>query len=312
MRAFLKKQGPDLARQGIYLLDDQFRLNEGNEIGGWPLWLVEKAKNEPATFLRDTLVAALDNTSVGKVRKLVLSAENLSDPDTATVLDKVLEEFEPTLIYYMRRQDHFLVSSWRQWSMKRGISLEEHVARRIAERRPAFAKSLALWEAKIGRRRIHARFLDQRFLEGGSVISDFAETLGVPVPPDSHLLRENESPDRAILLYLQGHPELFRDVHDDRVVARMVAYDSGPIERLVLSRHLRRTVKLAYEDDNQYLLQDYGRSGDIGLPVILDDGPVEPLPAVMTNRDRRRLDAILAKMLESASGEIGGHEEPPA
>ena len=308
----MKNQGSDLAEQGIYLLDDQFRLREGNDIGGWPLWLVEKAKNEPATFLRDALVAALDQAPVDNVRKLVLSAENLSDPDTAAVLDGVLEEFEPTLVYYMRRQDHFLVSSWRQWSMKRGISLEEHVARRIAERRPAFSKTLALWEARIGKRRIHARFLDPRFLEGGSIISDIGKALNIAVPADGPLIRENESPDRAILLYLQRHPELFRDVHDDFAVARMVACDSGPIERLVLSKHLQRTVKLAYEDDNQYLLQEYARSSDIGLPVILDDGPLEPLPAAMTDRDRLRLDAILARMLENASGEIGVSEEPSA
>ena len=308
----MKNQVYDLAEQGIYLLDDQFRLREGNDIGGWPLWLVEKAKNEPATFLRDALVAALDQAPVDNVRKLVLSAENLSDPDTAAVLDGVLEEFEPTLVYYMRRQDHFLVSSWRQWSMKRGISLEEHVARRIAERRPAFSKTLALWEARIGKRRIHARFLDPRFLEGGSIISDIGKALNIAVPADGPLIRENESPDRAILLYLQRHPELFRDVHDDFAVARMVACDSGPIERLVLSKHLQRTVKLAYEDDNQYLLQEYARSSDIGLPVILDDGPLEPLPAAMTDRDRLRLDAILARMLENASGEIGVSEEPSA
>lgn len=293
-------------------MDDQFRLREGNDIGGWPLWLVEKAKNEPATFLRDALVAALDQASVDNVRKLVLSAENLSDPDTAAVLDGVLEEFEPTLVYYMRRQDHFLVSSWRQWSMKRGISLEEHVARRIAERRPAFSKTLALWEARIGKRRIHARFVDSRFLEGGNIISDIGKALNIAVPAGGSLIRENESPDRAILLYLQRHPELFRDVHDDFAVARMIACDSGPIERLVLSRHLQRSVKLAYEDDNQYLLQEYARSSDIGLPVILDDGPPEPLPAAMTDRDRLRLDAILARMLENASGEIGVSEEPSA
>lgn len=308
----MKNQGSDLAEQGIYLLDDQFRLREGNDIGGWPLWLVEKAKNEPATFLRDALVAALDQAPVDNVRKLVLSAENLSDPDTAAVLDGVLEEFEPTLVYYMRRQDHFLVSSWRQWSMKRGISLEEHVARRIAERRPAFSKTLALWEARIGKRRIHARFVDSRFLEGGNIISDIGKALNIAVPAGGSLIRENESPDRAILLYLQRHPELFRDVHDDFAVARMVACDSGPIERLVLSKHLQRTVKLAYEDDNQYLLQEYARSSDIGLPVILDDGPLEPLPAAMTDRDRLRLDAILARMLENASGEIGVSEEPSA
>lgn len=308
----MKNQGSDLAEQGIYLLDDQFRLREGNDIGGWPLWLVEKAKNEPATFLRDALVAALDQAPVDNVRKLVLSAENLSDPDTAAVLDGVLEEFEPTLVYYMRRQDHFLVSSWRQWSMKRGISLEEHVARRIAERRPAFSKTLALWESRIGKRRIHARFVDSRFLEGENIISDIGKALNIAVPADGSLIRENESPDRAILLYLQRHPELFRDVHDDSAVARMVACDSGPIERLVLSRHLQRTVKLAYEDDNQYLLQEYARSSDIGLPVILDDGPLEPLPAAMTDRDRLRLDAILARMLENASGEIGVSEEPSA
>ena len=287
-------------------------MREGNNIGGWPLWLVEKAKNEPATFLRDALVAALDQAPVDNVRKLVLSAENLSDPDTAAVLDGVLEEFEPTLVYYMRRQDHFLVSSWRQWSMKRGISLEEHVARRIAERRPAFSKTLALWEARIGKRRIHARFVDSRFLEGGNIISDIGKALNIAVPAGGSLIRENESPDRAILLYLQRHPELFRDVHDDFAVARMVACDSGPIERLVLSKHLQRTVKLAYEDDNQYLLQEYARSSDIGLPVILDDGPLEPLPAAMTDRDRLRLDAILARMLENASGEIGVSEEPSA
>ncbi len=297
VRSLLLHEGAFLAGQGMFLLDHRLEVSPGNEISDWPLWRVEEAVERRTGFLTDTIDATVKSHPELDIRALVLSAENLSDPAKSALLTEAIGQFDVHLIYYMRRQDDFLVSSWRQWAMKRGISLEQHIIRRMAEGKPDFEALLSFWRERIGVDRIHARFVAPHFLSGRSLAEDLFEALGCGGKPPTAVQAENVSPDRSIVLFLSRHPELFDSVHDDRVVQLLAELDEGPIDRITIGRHLQRSLNMAYEPANQRILRDYGRRQDIDVPVIVDDADGGFLDGALTARDMKRLEAIFVKLL---------------
>ena len=302
VRSLLFENGRALASRGIFLLGDGFELADDNTIADWPLWFIEKAADQPATYLLDALTQCLERHRGRDVQTLVLSEENLSNPATAPRLDPVLEHFDARLIYYTRRQDHFLVASWRQWALKRGATFEQHVARRIAEGKPDFAACLDFWEARLGRRNILSRFIDPRFLHGGTLAGDLFQALSAEIENPAPARATNPSPDRAILLYLQDHHDLFRDIHDDAPIDLFIRHDEGPVVTLAMDRHMQASVRLAYEEGNQHLLERFGAPGQAGQAVIMADGPSERGLYRMGERDRARIDAILTRLIASQLG----------
>jgi hypothetical protein len=122
-----------------------------------------------------------------------------------------------------------------------------------------------------------------------------------PVPAD----RDNTSPDRAILIYLQANAHLFASDHDDEPIRRMAILDEGPVRRLTMDRHLQKSVILAYEKTNQAILATYGRKEDHGKQVIMAEGEAAAGEYQLTLEDQIRIGRILAKLDHGRSHETG-------
>lgn len=278
-----------LARQGAQLLGAGLAVPGETGDWDWPLWYLQAAGPQLAEALR---ARRQDFASRG-VSTLILSAENLSIPEVAANLVAALPEFETQVIYYMRRQDAFLVSSWRQWGLKRGTDIYRHLLRRVAEGKPRFLETLEFYRQHVGGA-LHATFLDERFLDGGTLASDLFAALGVaglaeaPVPG-------NPSPDRAALLLAARHPEWFASEHDDAVLQDLLQADPLPPRPLRLDRHLQRSLKLAYDPVNIAIARDYLGRED-GASVLPLDSEVTGDPFALDDADIARLQALLPRL----------------
>ena len=52
-------------------------------------------------------------------KSIVLSAENLSNPSGfPTIFEEISEIYDIRIIFYIRRQDDYLISAWQQWYCK--------------------------------------------------------------------------------------------------------------------------------------------------------------------------------------------------
>lgn len=292
-----------LADQGMYLIGAGFRLPHEAPDWDWPVWFL----NDSGPQIGEQLAARkTDLTDMG-VKTLILSAENLSDPARAAYLEACFDAFDTSVIYYIRRQDELLLSSWRQWGLKRGISVRQHILRRVAEGRPDYRASLEHYSARVGRERVHAAFIDPAFLAGGTVETDVWAAIGAEGMPILPAARSNVSPDRAILLFLSGQRQLFSSPHDDTPVDAMARADGQAPRRLVLDRHTQISLKMIYDPVNVALARDFmGR--DDGANVITADSTVEGDPFVLAAEDLHRIADALPRVenpdLRSAFAEI--------
>lgn len=294
MQDLLRRNGPALAAERYYLLGDGLRTDRLNKVE-WPLWYLERAAKLPGLLASD-LTAQIANIWALEPQALILSAENLALPQTAGAVLPLVQMFDSSIIYYLRRQDRLLLSSWRQWGMKRGISLSQHILRRVVEGKPDFGGTLKFWLEHVPAERIHVRFIDPPWLDGGSLAADLFSALGVGISDTQAAGEANASPDRAILLFLSRHPELFESVHDDRAVQLLAEADRLPPRRLTLDAHTERSLKLFYDPVNIAICRQHLGRED-GADVLT---PVAPENAAETgDEDRARLADLMPRVADS-------------
>ena len=92
------------------------------------IWPLEQAKRK-----RESLTHRLSDgigSATGPSTDLVgiLSAENLANPQMAPLFAGLDNEFEVDVIFYLRPQFQWIPSAWKQWELKRGMSLNDFVA----------------------------------------------------------------------------------------------------------------------------------------------------------------------------------------
>ena len=280
----------DLTRQGIHLLGAEMVLPQETEDWNWALWDI----NNDITA-GDRLVARLPEFRRLGVETLLLSAENLAQPAVLKNIGAAFSYLDVRVLYYIRRQDHFLVSSWRQWAMKRGTSLSQHLLRRVAEGNPNYLSVARNLAQQFGRNAVRVSVLDSDFLQGGSIETDVWDALEIKerhrLDPD----RGNPSPDRASLLFLSGHPELFLSEHDDQAVQELLEADVEVPRKLDLDRHIQRSLKMVYDEVNKALVQEFiGRSD--GENILKLDGPEDAMSLVLDQTDIIRLRSMAARV----------------
>lgn len=295
IQALLLGNRAALERRGVFLVGADFLAPGETSAWDWPVWFLEKDD----TSLGARLAARREDFARLGATTMVLSAENLSDPARLANLEAAFQAFETYAVCYVRRQDEFLLSAWRQWGMKRGVSIHRHILRRVAEGRPDYRGTLTYLRDKLGADRVHAAFLDTNFLAGGTLEADFWSAAGLGDPPAALPPRANISPDRAILLFLSGRPELFKDQHDDAVVSALANADDQPPRRLFVDRHVQRSLKQLYDPVNLALARDFMGRAD-GDAVLKLDAPDGPDPFVLSAQDHARLSRIIANVADAA------------
>ena len=279
-----------LAGQGLHLLGAGLQLPHENAGWDWPLWDV----NQDAQF-GDRLVERLPDFRAQGIGSLILSAENLAQPAILAHVQAAFPHCRTTALYYVRRQDDFLVSSWRQWGMKRGISLVQHLLRRVAEGKPEYLAVARHLAQCLGHVAVRVGVLDPAFLEGGTIERDLWAALNLAGVPDRAADQANPSPDRASLIFLAAHPELFASEHDDRAVQQLLAADPLPPRRLRLDAHLQRSLKMLYDGANRDLVQEFLGRPD-GESMIQPDNPASATSLSLEPADVVRLKAMLPQV----------------
>ena len=195
--------------------------------------------------------------------KLLISAENLSNPGGAHQLfADAAQAYDLRILLYIRRQDDLLLSSWQQWAGKVGDDFWAWMLQSVGVRGD-WRVVLMQWEQIVPRDKIAVRIYDRARLSGGDVVTDFAEWLGI-----GHVLPEcrrdgdaNPSYSEAVLDFVQGNPQLFKNEHDVgmyRVIETLTgdAFHRNARES-ILTLKQRRTILARYTGSNTWVRQNY-------------------------------------------------------
>lgn len=126
-----------------------------------------------------------------KKEKIVFSSETLFESQFGPEIAKKISEIPQVdlkIIVYIRRQDLWLESAWKQWGYKMEIykDLSNYIKRRDCN----WYKKIKLWEEAIGKERIIVRCYEKEQLPHG-LIPDFITAIGIDYDSYTWVNRED-------------------------------------------------------------------------------------------------------------------------
>jgi hypothetical protein len=159
----------------------------------------QKAYSQPFDSIRSLLESYTKQASGDRARTLVISAEDLFDMHSAHELDfsmdrveagtgilsRIFKElaFDPTIVVYLRRQDHLLGAHYVQYikgSDRNDLDFESFAKAFAARLR--LCDILSYWASAFGANRIRVRRYESSALPAGIVPDFFSQILGFSVP----------------------------------------------------------------------------------------------------------------------------------
>jgi hypothetical protein len=308
-----------LQQDGVSLFGKELRIAHTSADLGVPLWFLEHAreKGEP---LAQRLSDELESVRVANGDRIgILSAENLSRPEMAPLLAGLDSRLEVSLIFYLRPQLEWIPSAWKQWDLKKGMSLSDFVSRCIRIRRPPFKLSIETWRNVLPAASVHVRFLIPELLSGGNPASDFFGLVGLS--QDRYAIGEeprNPSLDYSILHVLSKNPHLFSSIHDNKLMKGLMRvlpakFQSTNIQ--MLSRKEEARIEESFRDENLWLLKTYCSGIDVDhiYGTYFRPQEAEARYSNMTDLDLiyRCLGIILESIAASSDQVAGGESRPP-
>jgi hypothetical protein len=272
IQSFLARNAGRLREQGIYPLDKDLKSakSDGSSILGADMALEtllqsEDAADRKTAALVDRYCKAFDAEGRHAQNGVVLwSAENLTrlSADRHVLLsafEQIGRRFDLQLLFYVRRPDLWLESSWKQWVLKVSKESPARWALGCAQGgHPNFLGAARAWAETVGRDRILVRPLDPATLWNGTVLEDFAAWLGV-AGLDCNAPNENRMLHPALLRFCHRHADLlFRGPHDKRLFdwAESLGLFARPGSR-ILGPEVRHRILVLLADSNRALLTEF-------------------------------------------------------
>lgn len=263
VQAFLRLNATELARSGLFVAPSDLSLD--GEITGQHVWFVEELLGD-ITAGRRRVARRVDKlmTGVGDGERLLISAENLSNGVGAERLfSGFAKNYDVRVVFYVRRQDELLLSSWQQWESKISGDFWAWLTDCVGIRGD-WRSVLQAWENVVPRNNITVRIYERSRMPNGDVIADFAQALGL-----SERLSELKRPEGvinasyadAVVELAKGNRALFHDKHDNdfyNAVEQLTEgrYHRNPRESLIT--HEQRCAILGrYAEGNEWVRARY-------------------------------------------------------
>jgi hypothetical protein len=248
--------------------------------------------SEDLSGFRHSLDGLLEDLRVHGMRGLILSAENMTNglqlPHVQEAQRLLSSRFDQVrVVYYIRRQDEVIWSSWQQWSHKEGIPFSTFKDMMVEACFPSFYDIAQRLTGIYGKGAVVVRPLVPNALIGGDLIADFAARAGLVLPETSV---EEDHANRALngvlCDVLSRVPSVYRDVHDVGIKALLtdLSGDSQLISRrrnTHLTARVRRKIMEGFHPSNLRLTQKYfpevAFDDVFGLDVFPEDDEVARL-----------------------------------
>jgi hypothetical protein len=259
IQAYLRQNVDALADRNILL--PGHRLDFVSEVTGEQIWAFENAATGGPGMdgLPDRLSSLMTAADERGARQIILSAENICNhPGLADVVARARGNRALKVVFYVRRQDDFLISSWQQWHLKVFGSLEAYLSDRVG-RVGNWYSMITPWADAFGDDNVIVRPFVRDQLKDGDVVADFCDAAGLVPDGLTGLNRAaNPSFDDALARLAHGVRDVFDGPHDNtfyEVMVRLLGKDAlkkGSASSL-LPLETRRRILARYRDENDAL-----------------------------------------------------------
>ncbi|WP_324689889.1 glycosyltransferase family 61 protein [Cobetia sp. D5] len=201
-------------------------------------------------------------------QSVLISAENLVNQLGAASglnIHRLLRDtfVSHEVIYYIRRQDQFIMSAWQQWGYKKGLSLQAFVEQALRGKNPNYRVIASAFSNLYGKSNVTVVPLLRDSLIEGDLVADFFARLGiiseVQKPEDSI---DNKSLNPYLCEALSKVNHIFRDIHDESIKHQLEkSHSSDPALYMrdddYMSAEVRRRIHDVFASDNRFIANNH-------------------------------------------------------
>lgn len=258
IQAYLRQNAGRLAERGVAVPGT--RLDFASEVTGEQIWFFEDAaaKGDFAA-IGQRLAAVMDEARGRGAEEVIVSAENICNhPGLAPVLAQATSGGRVRIVFYVRRQDDFLISSWQQWHLKLFDSVPAFLADRVGKV-ACWMSMIEPWADAFGDSVIIVRPFVRDRLKDRDVVADFFDRIEIPQDGLEALTRAaNPSFDEALARLAHRVRDVFANQHDNQFYEVMVRLLGKPALKrgsasALIDLDTRHRILARYRDENEAL-----------------------------------------------------------
>ena len=248
----------------IYIPSDNLSLN--GQVSGQHVWYFAKLRNYSVQDAKIKLEADIKNILENRKEKtIILSAENLSDPfKWHELFSTIKENVNLKILFYVRRQDEYLLSAWQQWYVKQEDDFWSWITRKcgiLAD----WSIILKDWLKVIDKDNIKVKIYDRKFMLNGDVIADFVTAIGLPYAKINFKSLEkqaNTSFNLGVLKLVEDNNNLFNNAHDNdfyNFISEVTENSMKISKHSPISHKQRLAILSRYVDSNNWVYNEFVR-----------------------------------------------------
>lgn len=214
------------------------------------------------------------------LHSVIVSAENLSAEQAPSLLASAKKYFDCRIVFYFRRQDDWLTSSWAQWQFKGGEGLMAFIRRRLSmPDRLLFRPVLESYLEHFSKDAFHVRLLASKHLAGGDLCSDFWGAVGIDDGAMKRVTSRNVSFSTQLAGVLKESPYLFENAHDNELTGFIDEQHKGRrgAKKDALPLDVRKEILSFFHEENRWLEDMFFRGDGLGDWLTLKSGKPEQL-----------------------------------
>ncbi|WP_417463071.1 hypothetical protein [Kordiimonas sp.] len=260
---------------------------------------LDAARDGNAPDMEPEFKALHARAAAAGLHSVVISAENLSAVQAPGLLASAKKYFDCRVIFYFRRQDDWLTSSWAQWQFKGGEGLTAFVRRRLSmPDKLLFRPVLESYLEHFARDVFRVRLLSGKYLTGGDLCSDFWHAVGIDGGLMQRVVSRNVSFSTQLAGVLKESPYLFEDAHDNELTGFIDEQHKGRrgAKKDALSHDMRAEILDFFKNENDWLETTFFQGGGLGDWLKLPDtGPsaLKPDLAALDDASLRGVSELL-------------------
>jgi len=257
--------------------------------------------------LENRIRKSISQAQNSDIHTFILSAENLSGLRSRPLHEIFSKYFDVRkVLYYIRRQDDFLLSAWQQWGHKKGVGFTEYVGHYLKNGCRVYSGTIQLLETCHGKDALEVAPFSRQAFHREDLISDFLLKSGLDtmISPDSVPVLENVRLNPLVCDYLAQFPEIYDSAHDNLPKISLEKHKSSKPwlfdpRKDYLTEIQRRSILNHFEAENRKLHSTYFPtiSYDLlfGVKAVKSEIAPEELPRFLEDRQLKFLTQWVKK-----------------
>lgn len=200
--------------------------------------------------------------------RVIISAENLINYLRQPVGQQIHELFKQyfdnvKVVYYIRRQDQFLLSSWQQWGHKDGLTFKEYIERSLAHGNPNYDVAIKLFKKIYGANNLKVFPISTKYLKNQNLILDFCHRAGINSNGlNINIQNKNRGLSPILCESLANVSDVYSSIHDGSIkedLEKFLNFSQSLYlkDESILSDEIKKKIYQHFCDDNEKIRREF-------------------------------------------------------